>query len=442
MEIVPTDKQQEFLASNADICLYSGGAGSGKSYAILIDSLGLNDEKFGPRVLLKHYRALIYRKQYSHLSDLIDKSKLLFKIACPTAIYNSSEMVWKFPSGAQIHFSYFDNFSDVDKIQGKEYAAIYCDELGQYPDDKVMRYTLSRLRSAHGLKCYFRATSNPSRYKWMRNTFRINSVGDSTCFYIDTDLGEGKKTRKKIQYIQAMLSDNPYLGDEYKSQLMLLPEDERNALLYGRWDAYDLVDGAIYKKELQKFYFEKRYTNIPFDSSHDYYAAFDLGRNDTTAIILFHMAGKEIQIFDYFENKDEDITFYIDWLTNNGYKDANIILPHDAKQKRIEFKNSVFQTVSNSFKSVKVLERIGIEEGIDCARRKFDHVYINKTKCERLIECLTMYRRKHNAALDIYTEPLHDGYSNGADAFRYACLVEPVEKFVFDFSNVGNTSTF
>jgi hypothetical protein len=148
----------------------------------LIDSLGLNDEKFGPRILLSHYRALIYRKQYSHLSDIIDKSKTIFKSICPNAVYNSSEMIWKFPSGAQIQFSYFDTFSDVDKIQGKEYAAIYCDELGQYPDDKVMRYTLSRLRSSFGLSCYYRATSNPSRYKWMRNTFRINSIGESTCF--------------------------------------------------------------------------------------------------------------------------------------------------------------------------------------------------------------------------------------------------------------------
>lgn len=351
-------------------------------------------------------------------------------------------MVWKFPSGAQIHFSYFDNFSDVDKIQGKEYAAIYCDELGQYSDDKVMRYTLSRLRSAHGLKCYFRATSNPSRYKWMRNTFRINSVGDSTCFYVDTDLGNGKTGKKKIQYIQAMLSDNPHLGDDYRSQLMLLPEDERNALLYGRWDSYDVIEGAIYKKELSKMYQEKRFTEVIFDKNHDYYAAFDLGRNDTTAITFFHFAGKELHIFDYYENKDEDITFYIDYLKNNGYENAHIILPHDAKMKRIEFKNSVFQTVSNSFKNVTVLDRIGIEEGIDNARRKFDSVYISNKKCDRLIECLTNYRRKYNAALDVFGDPLHDSFSNGADSFRYACLVEPVKPISFDFSNVGLTSTF
>ena len=53
-------------------------------------------------------------------------------------------MIWKFPSGAQIQFSYFDTFSDVDKIQGKEYAAIYCDELGQYPDDIVTGKQIGR----------------------------------------------------------------------------------------------------------------------------------------------------------------------------------------------------------------------------------------------------------------------------------------------------------
>ena len=46
-------------------------------------------------------------------------------------------MYWRFPSQAQIHFSYFDNYSDVDKIQGKEYAYIGADELGQWENDKT-----------------------------------------------------------------------------------------------------------------------------------------------------------------------------------------------------------------------------------------------------------------------------------------------------------------
>lgn len=331
-----------------------------------------------------------------------------------------------------------ENVVDCEKIQGKEYQNILCDELGQYQDDKVMRYCLSRLRSSKGLKCYFRATSNPSRYKWMRNTFRINSVGDSTKFYVETDLGDGVIERKCIQYIQATLSDNPYLGKDYKSQLMLLPEDERNALLYGRWDAYDKVDGAIYQKEISKMISEKRYCKVDFQPSFEYYAAFDLGRNDTTAIILFQFAGLDRYIFDYYENNSEDINFYIDYLKKKGYGDAKIILPHDSKMKRIEFKYSVYETVSQNFKDVIVLERSGLEEGIDISRRMFDKVYMDNRNCERLLDCLKNYRRKYNASLDVYSDPIHDSFSNGADAFRYCCLSEERKTIKFDFSRVSS----
>ena len=37
----PTDKQQEFLSSSFDEVLYGGSAGGGKSDALLIDALGL-----------------------------------------------------------------------------------------------------------------------------------------------------------------------------------------------------------------------------------------------------------------------------------------------------------------------------------------------------------------------------------------------------------------
>lgn len=443
--ITPTEKQLRFFSSDADICVYGGSAGSGKSWALLIDALGLNDEKFGPRILLSHYRALIYRKQYSHLSDLIDKSKDIYKKICPKAVYNSTEMVWRFPSGSQVQFTYLDTVQDCDKIQGKEYQYIGAEEISQYNTDKVMRYCLSRLRSAYGLKCYFRGTCNPSRYKWLRQTLKIDNEGNSTSFFVDTDIDDvknpGQKIKKHIEFISARLIDNPHLGDEYKSQLMLLPEDERNALLYGRWDAYDSVDGAIYKKEVEKMYYEKRFCKVVFKKDTPYHAVFDLGYNDTTAIIFFHMFNNEKYIFDYYENRGEDINFYIDWMKAKGYTEANIHLPHDANQHKIESKHSIFETMKKHFKNVEVVKKLSIEEGIDIVRRSFDKIYFSNTSTERLLECLSNYRRKYNPYLDIYGDPLHDAYSNGADVMRYLCIIEPVKKFDFKFDNILSTHT-
>ena len=426
--IKPTKKQSEFLCSNADVLLFGGNAGPGKSFALLLDALGLNDKENGPRILLQHYRGLIFRKQFKHLSDLIDKSRQIFPLIDKGAVFNSSELFWKFSSGAIIRFMYFDTFPQVDAIQGQEFQFIGVDEAGQYQDDRIIRYAMSRLRSAHGLKCYMRLCSNPSKYKWLREMFRIGPYGESTEFYVETPLSDGTITRKKIQYIQAKHSDNCHLGKDYEAQLMLLPEHERNALLYGNWYAYDRTEGSIYGKEIEKLYKENRYCNLPRQRGQDIYAAFDLGRNDTTAIILFQLVGKEIHIIESFENNFEDITFYIDALKKKDYGDAHIILPHDAKMHRIETKNSVFDTISDNFKQVTVLDRTSLEEGIDNARQKFQNIYIDKTNNVRLIECLTAYRRKHNPVLNTFGEPVHDEFSNLADSFRYLCKFERKEE--------------
>lgn len=443
-KIIPTPKQAEFLASNADVVLFGGNAGPGKSFALLLDALGLNDKENGPRIGLSFYRALIFRKQYKHLSDLIDKSKQIYPKIDTGAVFNNSELYWKFSSGAIIQFRYFENMQQIEQIQGAAYEYIGVDEAGQFQNDQVIRYSMSRLRSSKGLKCYFRLCSNPSKYKWLRDMFKINQLAEATQFYVETPLSDGTITRKKIQFIPATLSDNKHLGKDYEAQLMLLPEHERNALLYGNWYAYDRTEGSIYGKEIEKLYKENRYCNIPRQRGQDIYAAFDLGRNDTTAIILFHLVGKEIHIIESFENNFEDITFYIDALKKKGYGDAHIILPHDAKMHRIETKNSVFDTISDAFPGVTVLDRTGLEEGIDNARQKFQNVYIDKTNNVRLIECLTAYRRKHNPVLNTFTEPIHDEFSNLADAFRYLCKFErkvdtiPVK---FDFSHIGNSTT-
>lgn len=437
MKIVPTEKQNEFLKSDADILLGGGGAGGGKSFVLLLDALGLND-KNGPRISLPHYRALIYRKQYKHLLELIDKSKQLYPKIDTGAEYNNSTQTWKFSSGATLIFAYFENIQGVEQIQGRELQYIGCDEIGLYESPKVMEFCLSRLRSAHGLKCYYRATSNPSKYKWLRTYFDINPLGESTRKVIEHTLSDGSKVKKVIQYIQFKMQDNPHIPKEYEASLQLLSEQDRLAFLEGRWDSYDVQDGAIYTNELREMYCNFRFCNIPIQKGADIFASFDLGRNDTTAVIIFQIIGKERHIIESFEDSFKDITYYIDILKQKFGKDIHIILPHDSKQHRIETKNSVYDTISETFSNVTVIPKYSIEDGIDNARRNFHNVYIDKNKNLRLVECLTCYRRKYNAFLNVYDTPIHDEYSNFADSFRYMMFFDKPEVVKIDIEKMLN----
>lgn len=433
--ITPTPKQQEFFSSNADVCAMMGGAGSGKSFAILIDALGLNDKKFGPRYKLPFYNAVLYRKQFKHLFDLIRESKKLYPLFDPKAKFTESNCLWRFSSGAEIQFMYFEDFSQVEALQGRNLAWIGCDELGQYQDDKIMRYCLSRLRSSEGLKPYYRATSNPSRYKWLRKTFNISDTGESTKHEEEYELMDGTKVKKTFQYIQAMLKDNPHLSKEYEAQLMLLPADERAALLMGRWDAYSITEAMVYRFEYDSLLKENRLTTVRYEQGHDVYAAFDLGFGDNTSVIIFQIVGKEIHIIESFQSSGILIDWYADEIKRRGYKDATIILPHDAKQHSLETGKTIEDKMKLFFNTVHVLPRLGIEDGIAEVKRKFPYIYIDKDKNEELKEAITAYEREYNAKIDLYGAPMHNKASHFADALRYCCVYTPEKKYQFSASD-------
>ncbi len=434
VEIKPTSKQQEFLSSNADVCLMAGGAGSGKSFVLLLDALGLNDPKFGPRYKLPFYSAVIYRKQHKYLNDLIKDSRTLYPLFDPGATFTSTNGVWRFSSGAEIQFMYFEDFLQVEALQGRNLQYIACDELGQYPDDKIFRYCLSRLRSSEGLKPYYRGTSNPSRYLWLKKTFKIDAIGTSSKHAETYTLSDGSVVTKKFQYIQAMLHDNPHLPKEYEAQLMLLPEDERNALLYGRWDAYLTTEAMVYKKEYAQLFNDNRITTVLHQLGHDTYAAFDLGIGDNTSVIVFQICGKEYHILESFENSGVAIDWYVAELKSRGYSDCHIILPHDAGQRSLQTGNTMEEKMKSFFKNITVLPRTGIEDGIQDVRSKFPYIWIDKTKNEPLLQAIMNYERKHNPKTDLYEDPIHNKYSHMADALRYVCVYKVPTKINIDYN--------
>lgn len=376
------------------------------------------------------YRALIVRKNYNHLKDLIQKTREIYPLLFPTAKYYSSpsSLYWKFPSGSIISFGYFENITQCEeKLIGQEFSLVAIDEIGMYETDEVLRYCLSRLRNPIGLKCYLRASCNPSKFKWLREFFKINDKGESTKFDIEHELPDGAKTKTSVKYIQSKLTDNPHVGAEYMASLMNLNEQDRSALIQGIWSAYDLSDATVYKSEYQSLEKDNRITTVKYQSGYDVFAAFDLGMGDLTSVIIFQICGKEYQILESFEDNGKEIGYYIEQIKEKGYKNFKIILPHDASQRSIQTGISTFEHTQNMIgkENVIVLERHGIREGIDHVRRKFPYFYIDKTKNESLIDAIKCYEYSYNAKTDMYGDPKHDIHSHMADALRYMCAYIP-----------------
>ena len=73
--------------------------------------------------------------------------------------------------------------------------------------------------------------------------------------------------------------------------------------------------------------------------------------------------------------------------------------------------------------SVDFVPNQAVEHGIRQARMAFPSIYFDKTKTERLIQCLRRYRRGIPTTTGEPGHPVHDEWSHGADAFRYLALI-------------------
>ena len=227
----PTVRQAEFLACPHDEVLYGGAAGAGKSDALLMDALGMTQGA----ILKPRYRALIVRRTFPQLRELIDRSRVLYPIVDRAAHFHEQSREWRFPSGAKVLFGYLGRNADVYQYQGQEFQWIGFDELTHWDSPLAWEYLWTRLRSSDpDLRCYMRGTTNPGGvgHQWVKDRWVIANDGRSTF----QEIAAGERSVRRA-FISARLADNPHLlRTGYGERLLLLPEQERRHLLDGRWD--------------------------------------------------------------------------------------------------------------------------------------------------------------------------------------------------------------
>lgn len=225
---------------------------------------------------------------------------------------------------------------------------------------------------------------------------------------------------KLVNYRQnAFFTD--LLEQERKDCLRLQPKDYPNI-----WEGKcrPAAEGAIYYDEMQQAQEDGRICNVPYDPKLLVHVVVDLGWNDAMSIIMVQRNGSELRVIDYIEDSHKKLTDYSQMLKERPYAWGKMIMPHDGYNESVNADSAVniMRGLGWSIPNREELTEMNVENGIKSARMVFPRVYFDKTKADRLIECLKRYKRNVSSKTGEAGKPQHDEFSHGADAFRYTAL--------------------
>lgn len=276
-EIRPQPGPQEFfLSSPADIIIYGGSAGSGKSFVLLIEPLR--------HIHVKGFTANIFRRTYPQIMNeggLWSTSQEIYPYVGGKP--READVRWKFPSGNSIKFAHLEHEKSKLEYQGSQICYIGFDELTHFSEGQFF-YLLSRNRSTCGVKPYVRATCNPDPDSWVAEfiswwidqetgyaipersgVIRYFVRHLDTIYWGDTETDLWNKVRGMMPeedfhplsftFIAASLDDNPALTTKdpgYRGRLLALPLVERERLLGGNWKIRATA-GNMFRTEWLKF---------------------------------------------------------------------------------------------------------------------------------------------------------------------------------------------
>lgn len=259
--------QYRFLSSPADIVIYGGGAGGGKTYGLLIEPVRhVHNPQFG---------CVIFRRTTQQIrveGGLWDTSQEIYP-GIGGAPYSHS-LTWKFPSGAKISMAHLEHDKTRFGWQGAQIPLILFDELTHFSALQFW-YLTGRNRSQSGIKGYIRATTNPDPDSWVRR-FISWWIDEETGFPIPErdgvirwfirvrdefqwgDTPEELKEKfgadsepKSLTFIRSTVFDNKILlatDPSYLATLKALPWIERQQLLDGNWNVRPTA-GSYFKRE-------------------------------------------------------------------------------------------------------------------------------------------------------------------------------------------------
>jgi len=236
-------------------------------------------------------------------------------------------------------------------------------------------------------------------------------------------------------------ADNPWFPPELEAERLHLKAVDPIAY-ENVWEGKcrPAAEGAIYYGEVEQVLLDGRVKEITYDPNLLLHTVWDLGFNDSMAIIFVQTLQSEIRIIDYIENDHKALDWYIAEIKNREYNGRPVAnwgtdyLPHDGASHSYQTGTTAKNILQDlGRKNVQIIPAQKVESGIKAARFIFAQCFFDENRTKRLFHCLKRYRRHIPTSTDEPGAPVHDEFSHGADAFRMLGLIAS------ELDNKGNS---
>ena len=368
------------------------------------------------------YIAPTYRQAKDVAWDLIK----YYARPIPQVQFNEAELRVDYPNGSRIRLYGADN---PDSLRGISLWGVVFDEYSQQPSNIFTEIIRPALSDHTGYAIWI---GTP---KGRNDFYKLYQYAKTQCDWLAVLL--------TVEHTR--LISETELADARK----IMSEEEYAQEFHCNFDSP--VRGAVYAKEWNKLVTYGRVKQLAYEPTLETYSAWDFGIGDATAIGIYQVLpmGKEIRLIDYYENTDQNLQHYIDWLKNKPYKLTMSYGDPSGQNRQLSTGRSVFEDLNSQTVTAYLgypmrmfARKTHVIDKIHAVKRLLNVLWVDP-RLEKFIEAISNYHFTWNEKKGEYEEnPYHDWSSHAMDQLGYFSVnylvprvIDPVEQKIRKLQN-------
>lgn len=293
--------------------IFGGGAGSAKSYVGCYWLLKMCIKYPGTRWLMG--RAKLKTLKETTLNTFLMVCKAQGIVNGVHFNINGQSNTIKFFNGSEILMKdlfFYPSDPQFDELGSLEITGAFIDECNQIVELgwNIVRSRIRYKLDEYGLIPKILGTCNPTKNWVYKNFYKKNK---------EKTLGD------KMKFIQALVTDNPYISRHYVENLEDLPKPQRDRLLLGIWESAD--DNALIEYDNIINIFSNTFVAL----GDRKYITCDVARmGSDKAVIIVWSGWRVIELYEYDLSRITELASVITDLKNkHSIPISNIVVDED-----------------------------------------------------------------------------------------------------------------